>query len=275
MRRGELKPVGLGQLDVLLIVNGRHKTKDFVASSVGGFVNNKYVKIKAEEFSKYDFTLEEASKKAGFFHNTVQNADYFQDVLGDEYILDKSHLRFIVSLLNEGDTMEDMIRMYKRLEDVYHELAKTEKNPRNIPCTKVCLKVPELKKRYFSLNPESIAHISEELFGEYISGYEKFIIGMNIDTIGRVYGNNNKDTFDYIRFEVKINSSMQNDSKMHLCRVYKKHIMKHALYTISKDSKFVRYGVPVNILSIDNMVLTNDSRILITFGIKKEICNNI
>lgn len=87
----------------------------------------------------------------------------------------------------------------------------------------------------------------------------------------RVPGNNNKSTFDHIRMSVGLPryqfdswEALKDEIKKYQCEIYQRVIKK-----LEQDRKFKKYGVPINFLKLDNVMLLRDFSVEFIFELKE------
>lgn len=88
---------------------------------------------------------------------------------------------------------------------------------------------------------------------------------------GRVPGNNNKSTFDHIRMSVGLPryqfdswEALKDEIKKYQFEIYQRVIKK-----LEQDRQFKKYGVPINFLKLDNVMLLRDFSVEFIFELKE------
>lgn len=90
------------------------------------------------------------------------------------------------------------------------------------------------------------------------------ILSVKSPKFERYAGNDNKDTFDIIRVEVVLVSSIKKDEIQN----NKDNIIREAIKKIESSKKFLKFGVPVNILKLYDFVVSVDGTVILSFCIK-------
>ena len=84
--------------------------------------------------------------------------------------------------------------------------------------------------------------------------------------IYRSSGNDNKNTFDFIKTSVTI---LGVENKLEFVKQYKNDICNAVLDKIAESRTFQKYGVPVNILRLTNLTMGNSGILYFTFEPKE------
>lgn len=101
-------------------------------------------------------------------------------------------------------------------------------------------------------------------------GVDRFITKIEKPIIERETGNLNKNTFDFITVECHILKEEHCDgNRSEYIRIHRKEIDGKVLEVINNSRSFLKYGVPVNILKLNNLELVRDS-LIYRFGVKGE-----
>ena len=85
--------------------------------------------------------------------------------------------------------------------------------------------------------------------------------------ITRVYGNNKKDTFDFIYVDISVN--VDPSERKEWVIKYKKELIDIALNKLKEDNKFTKYNIPINFLKIGDIILRRDGILQIIFELKE------
>ena len=94
-----------------------------------------------------------------------------------------------------------------------------------------------------------------------------FITKIYKPKIYREYGNNNKDTFDFIEVDVGVKAYF--DNKIQFIREHSKEILKVVIDEIRNHQDFKKYNIPINFLKLTNVTLTRSNYIRYLFELKK------
>lgn len=78
--------------------------------------------------------------------------------------------------------------------------------------------------------------------------------------------NQNKKTFDYIHVPIGISGCKD---KLDFVKKNYKGIANETIKMLSENKKFTKFGVPVNCLRVEKAVITRQSELLLTFGLKE------
>lgn len=139
---------------------------------------------------------------------------------------------------------------------------------------------------YFALNKEfleSLKDVTEEHLVKskmYHNRYDIYWEGANVTLpksvfreifFRRVPGNDNIKTFDYIEGYITLPSpvTMDNVTLRRKVEEEAKSMLTRVVKRLSEDSRFTRYGVPVNMLKVTQLAITADRRLFIQFGLKE------
>lgn len=221
-------------------------------ANIYGFSNDKWVKVLPDDFEKYGVTEEDVSQYLG---KETQLNDH---LLGD----DTYALRMAMVLMDEGESFDT-------LKDIYDKIHAVFAMGYDHTWESIIKHFPSLKERFEKKRPER-KKISERLFGEYNEEYERLVQSVKIKSIERIPENFNKNTFDYIQVEVRLSVLLPMETKKTLCKKYIKSIGKHVLTVLSESSKFLKFGVPTNILKVEKATLGRDATLYITLGVKEK-----
>ena len=86
-------------------------------------------------------------------------------------------------------------------------------------------------------------------------------------SIGREIDNYNTETFDFIRIEIPITINSKSD-RLKYCKIFKKELLEYAMLTLEQSKRFQRFGIPINFLKIDDIVLRTDCILEIIMSLK-------
>lgn len=117
-------------------------------------------------------------------------------------------------------------------------------------------------------NVTDIKYISgeEKRATQNLNEVERFVMSIEKPNIYRDVENENKNTFDFV--EVIVNISVYHKNKVEFARKHKKEIAQMVLQKIENDRKFKKYGVPVTVLCLKNVMLSKNDFIRYLFEVK-------
>lgn len=92
------------------------------------------------------------------------------------------------------------------------------------------------------------------------------ILSVKSPKFERYAENDNKNTFDIVRVEVVLTSSIKKEEIQN----NKDNIIREAIKKIESSKKFLKFGVPVNILKLYDFVVSVDGTVRLSFCIKDE-----
>ena len=105
--------------------------------------------------------------------------------------------------------------------------------------------------------------------GAEISTLDSFINRSGVSRF--VNETNKKKVFDQVVVEMPlIQGSRTKEEMVDFIKQNKKAIKSKAVATLEKSKRYARYGVPVNFLKYEKMILTRDNVLEITFSLKIE-----
>lgn len=162
-------------------------------------------------------------------------------------------------LLPNKSTIDTLLTFYDKLSK-YKKMPKGES-----PYDALSSIFPDFYMRRSASSPQK-TYSEKVLLEERIRpDIRQFITKVNKPIFEREYGNNKKNTFDFIRILIAVKHT---DNQYQFIDKNKREIIKIALNMIEKDKRFAKYGVPINILKVGQMTLTAQSEIMILFEIK-------
>lgn len=116
------------------------------------------------------------------------------------------------------------------------------------------------------LQTELVHHVPQEL-----SPLDKLVQYIAPPVYERVPENNNNSTFDHIRMTVGL-PRYQFDSWEALkdeIKKYQQEIYQRVIEKLEQDRQFKKYGVPINFLKLDNVMLLRDFSVEFVFTLKE------
>lgn len=100
---------------------------------------------------------------------------------------------------------------------------------------------------------------------------KKFILHVSDVRIERETGNENKDTFDFIRMRISIPTESTFPNRKAFISKNMKWFLAVALNRLNGLKRFTRFNVPVTYLSLKNAVLTHTNELELLFELKDEL----
>lgn len=99
--------------------------------------------------------------------------------------------------------------------------------------------------------------------------FERLLSKIEPPVFERIPENKKKNTFDFIRIEVRINNIYENrDLTMKAIRKYKPQIFDRVLSHLENNRSFQKYGVPINFLKLTNLMFTQQDILIFIFELK-------
>lgn len=210
------------------------------------------------------------------------------------YYVDNGKIqRYTVNTDEEGK-YEEGVTPELQLEDFFDI-----KNEPAKGYTKTLLELDELEKILSavlvpvragtSLEVIEYAFLEEVLIAEYVkkmaviqdkdellNDADRFIIKVAKPIIERETNNFNENTFDFIRVEVYLpaNPCVTKDDIRDGVKKHYREICKKSLEKIEYDRNYLKYGVPINILSLSKMVISYKAKSVELLFEPKKIGNN-
>lgn len=93
--------------------------------------------------------------------------------------------------------------------------------------------------------------------------------------IERETGNDNKDTFDFVRIRMSIPTENTFPDRKAFISKNMKWFLAVALNQLNSMKRFARFGVPVTCLSLKNAVLTRTNELELLFELKEELRHDL
>lgn len=100
---------------------------------------------------------------------------------------------------------------------------------------------------------------------------KRFILHMTDVMIERETGNNNKDTFDFIRMRMAVPTESTFPGRKEFISGNMKWFLAVALNRLNGLKRFTRFNVPVTCLSLKNAVLTHTNELELLFELKDSL----
>lgn len=119
-------------------------------------------------------------------------------------------------------------------------------------------------KEYFKNNPNYLIR----KYPSPTSQNTSIVVSVKPPKLERYNENSNKDTFDIIRVEIVLVSSIKN-RKEEIVKC-KDEIIGMALEKIQFSKRFQQFNIPINILSLYDFTITVDNSVLLSFCIKEK-----
>lgn len=106
---------------------------------------------------------------------------------------------------------------------------------------------------------------------------KKFILHFTMSDImiERETGNDNKDTFDFIRIRMSIPTENTFPDRKAFISKNMKWFLAVALNQLNSMKRFARFGVPITCLSLKNAVLTRTNELELLFELKEELRHDL
>lgn len=142
-----------------------------------------------------------------------------------------------------------------------------------------CMRLSWIRKIIIDNRMETVTQFRQFIYDRGAEGFD--VNGASIHTVdqficrskvSRFVNEDRKDgVFDQVVVEMPlIQGDRTRKEMMNFIRQYKKAIKLKAVDTLKNSRKYDRYGVPVNFLKYERMVLTRDNVLEITFVLKIE-----
>jgi len=97
------------------------------------------------------------------------------------------------------------------------------------------------------------------------AGYSEF--DRLFQSISKPVITGNKKAFDYIKITINCSTTINADK----IKEYRQQLDEKVIQSLEKDNTFNKYGIPVSMLEISDLVLTTDKRLVYTFDLKKAL----
>lgn len=164
----------------------------------------------------------------------------------------------ILNTMRPGeDKISDLVERYNYLADISNREKKTDIN------------INELYQKYKLYDVEVKSKTESVLYKSNISKEVRdFIYLVEKPIFERETENPNKNTFDFIRVRLSIPGRETMPDRVPFAKNHIKEIARIALTEIQDKKTFQKYGVPINILKLENVTITADSQLELLFGIK-------
>ena len=179
-------------------------------------------------------------------------------IIGD-VIIQRNWMRAVVStLIPDKDDINTAITRYNKV--VEYIIGNKLKNTSAVDV--ISRIFPELEVRSKSLSNKILNKndISDEV--------RKFVLNINKPVIERDVDNPNKNTFDFVRVYLSIPTKESYPDRHGFIQNNMKQFVLLALERIKNEKSFQKYGVPVNILKLEHMVITQQSELMMLFCVK-------
>lgn len=130
----------------------------------------------------------------------------------------------------------------------------------------------ELLKKYFCIFEEEKERTG---VGRYYpekvqySELEKFVTKISRPIFIRTPENKKRNTFDYIRFNVNLNTSFENKNEYLKRNI--KAIIQMVNETLQNDIYFKRKGISINYLSVTKVLKDTNNSLVVIYELKKEL----
>jgi hypothetical protein len=252
------------------------------------FVNN--VGLYRQEISDLiepDITLFELYNRFRMYKeelNMIKNGPYILNI-GIDNDCDSKYSLSISGTFGYKNKYSPKSLIYKQIAYKYH---KTEVEEAVDKCVKrwanksagLKANLPEAVRIFNS----DIARINKSI---EVNGYAKFKIQYSLSNssfeylkydrhfvkIGRISyerepENTNTKTFDFIRVEV-LTAALNKYDLYEWAKKFKDTLISNILKKLESDKRFIKYGVPINFLRLDNIIITNDCLVVFMFELKQ------
>lgn len=112
---------------------------------------------------------------------------------------------------------------------------------------------------------------SREIMPPKFSDFDRLVQMVEKPIYEREPENHNMHTFDRIRVTVHLSKYIftSRDELKNAVKAYRKHIDKLVLSSIKQDSKFTKYGIPYNFLTLSSLVLKKDATLEYIFDLRE------
>lgn len=130
----------------------------------------------------------------------------------------------------------------------------------------------ELLKKYFCIfNEEKERTGIGRYYPEKVhySEIEKFVTRISRPIFIRTPENKKRNTFDYIRFDVNLNTSFENKNKYLKRNI--KDIIQMVNERLQNDTCFKRKGISINYLSVTKVMKDTNNSLVVIYELKKEL----
>lgn len=203
-----------------------------------------HMQFMSEEFDSITYTIHGLERRYPTINGTYSFNEWHMGLQFDfEYIIDGEGGRVNATIgksfgasLEVGDDYSTLLRKFEEAEVNYQKMRENIKNG---------------VKKY---DKDSI---------------ERFVTRIDRPNIIRLPENPNKNTFDIIKIEVNICSNWENKRqyiKGHIREIYQMVIDK-----LENSKTFTRFNVPAGCLAVTSIYETQDSSLVFTFELKKEL----
>ncbi len=153
-------------------------------------------------------------------------------------VICKTYLRMVIRTMNEGNLFSEFIKRYNMLtentKDVFYQM----------------------------YDKQRLNHYSDDI------ELNKFIRKIGKPSIERAADNQVKNTFDFIRMRVGIPSKENNAHRKEFVQKNMGKILQILLSRLNENKVYLRYGVPINYLTLDHAVITSQDELEVVFKLK-------
>lgn len=158
----------------------------------------------------------------------------------------KNYLREVITSMESGNTIANMIERYNYRVDTDHDMFAIK-----------------YKK-------EKMSSTDRILYSNFISEeVRRFILRVESPKFERETGNENNKTFDFIRIFLSIPGKDSCPNRADFIKKHQQEIFQIALQKIGETKRFTKFGIPLNVLTLESAMITRQSQLQLLFGIKR------